>query len=313
MAARELNRPAVESLPAFLAHLSGERRLSLKTVEAYQRDVSGFLGFLTEHQGETLALEALGSLKTTDLRAYMAHRRTGGLSARSLARALSAIRTYFGYLGRHYGLECPALDLVEAPKSIRSKPKPVSEGAAKELLEEATSRDLPEWVEARDAAILMLLYGCGLRISEALGLTGADLPLGDVLRVRGKGEKTRVVPVLPAVRDAVDRYRKLAPFDLDREHALFRGIRGAGLNPRTVQQTVQTLRERLGLPASTTPHALRHAFATHLLANGGDLRSIQELLGHASLSTTQVYADVETRRLLDIHRTAHPRARKRGR
>ncbi len=310
MDAPGLSQPAEASLPVFLAHLAGERRLSARTLDAYQRDITGFLGFLTEHRGETVMLAALAELKPADFRAFMADRRRGRLSARSLARTLSAIRTYFDYLNRRFALTCPALDLVEAPKAIRSKPKPVSESGAQEMLEEAAARDLPDWVEARDVAILSLLYGCGLRISEALGLTGADLPLGEALRIRGKGEKTRLVPLIAPVRDAVNRYITLAPFDLDRDHALFRGVRGGGLNPRQVQKTVQDLRERLGLAPTTTPHALRHAFATHLLAHGADLRSIQELLGHASLSTTQVYTDIESRRLLDIHRQAHPRARR---
>lgn len=254
-------------------------------------------------------LNALFELSTTDFRAFMASRRREGLSARSLARTLSALRTYFDYLHRRHGQTCPALELIEAPKTARSKPRPVSEAGAQDLLEEAGSRALEDWVEARDVAVLSLLYGCGLRISEALGLTGADLPVRERLRIRGKGEKVRVVPVLEPVSQAVERYVRLAPFDLDREHALFRGIRGGALNPRLVQKTVQELRERLGLAPSTTPHALRHAFATHLLAHGADLRSIQELLGHASLSTTQVYTDVESQRLLEIHRRAHPRSR----
>lgn len=310
MASSALDQPAGDSLAHFLAHLSGERRLSIRTLDAYQRDVAGFLAFQAEHGGTRLSLRALGQLKPADFRAFMAARRRDGLSARSLSRALSAIRTYYTYLERRHGLECPALELIEAPKSVRSKPRPVSESGAQDMLEAAQSRDLPDWVEARDRAVLALLYGCGLRISEALGLTGAVLPMGDVLRITGKGGKTRIIPVLDPVREAISRYAGLAPFDLDRTEALFRGVRGGALGPRTVQKTVQDLRERLGLAPTTTPHALRHAFATHLLAHGADLRSIQELLGHASLSTTQVYTDVESRRLLDIHRAAHPRARR---
>ncbi|MBR9824573.1 MAG: tyrosine recombinase XerC [Alphaproteobacteria bacterium] len=310
MDASKLNQPATDCLPLFLAHLAGERRLSARTLEAYQRDISGFLSFLSEHAGRAIALDDLFSLQARDFRAFMASRRREGLSPRSLARSLSAIRTFYDYLNRRFERACPALDLIEAPKTIRSKPKPVSESGARELLEEAASRELPEWVEARDIAVLSLLYGCGLRISEALGLSGADLPLGDSLRILGKGEKMRIVPLLAPVREAVERYVALAPFDLDRDHALFRGTRGGALNPRLVQKTVQELRERLGLGPSTTPHALRHAFATHLLAHGADLRSIQELLGHASLSTTQVYTDVEGQKLLDIHRQAHPRAKR---
>ncbi len=308
---RALARPAAESLDAFLTHLAGERRLSEKTVDAYQRDLAGFLSFISLHQGHSPSLSELGVLTVGDFRAFMADRRRGGLAARSLARALSALRTYFAYLHRRYQLSCPALDLVESPRTARSKPKPVSEAGAREMLEEAAARDLPDWVEARDVAILSLLYGCGLRISEALGLSGADWPFDEVLRIRGKGEKTRIVPVLAPVQEAVERYIQLCPFDLDRDFALFRGVRGGALNPRQVQKTVQDLRDRLGLAPTTTPHALRHAFATHLLAHGADLRSIQELLGHASLSTTQVYTEVESARLLATHRAAHPRARRR--
>ena len=241
----------------------------------------------------------------------MADRRRDGLSPRSLARALSALRTFFAYGRRRWGLENAALTLVESPKVGRSKPKPVSEDAARALLAETAARGGKDWVQARDAAVLLLLYGCGLRISEALGLMGRDHPLSDTLRITGKGSKTRIVPALPAVRDAAARYVELCPFDLEPDQPLFRGVRGGALGARTVQSLMQDLRNRLGLAPSATPHALRHAFATHLLAHGGDLRAIQELLGHASLSTTQVYADVETTRMMSVYDQAHPRARRR--
>jgi integrase/recombinase XerC len=300
---------ASEALQAFLGHLAGERRLSARTLDAYQRDLSGFLEFLAGHEGGAPDLARLGALKATSFRAYMASRRRDGLSARSLARALSAIRTFYGYLDRRWQVSNAALPLIEAPKLPRSKPKPVSEEAARDLLAETGQLDRPDWVEARDCAVIALMYGCGLRVSEALSLTGAEQCPGDSLRITGKGGKTRLVPVIAPVRVALAEYARLAPFDLEPQAPLFRGIRGGPLGARTVQKTVAELRERLGLPATTTPHALRHSFATHLLANGGDLRAIQELLGHASLSTTQIYADVETRRLLDLYDRTHPRGR----
>ena len=309
MDASQRSLGASEALEAFLGHLAGERRLSERTLEAYRRDLSGFIDFLAGHEGCAPDLSILAALKAASFRAYMASRRRDGLSARSLARALSAIRTFYGYLDRRWQVSNAALPLIEAPKLPRSKPKPVSEAGAKELLAEAGQLDRPDWVEARDCAVIALLYGCGLRISEALSLTGAEQRPDDSLRITGKGGKTRLVPVIAPVRDAIAEYARLAPFDLEQSSPLFRGIRGGALGARTVQKTIAELRDRLGLPATTTPHALRHSFATHLLANGGDLRAIQELLGHASLSTTQIYADVETRRLLDLYDRTHPRGR----
>ncbi|WP_323760943.1 tyrosine recombinase XerC [Maricaulis sp.] len=311
MAASDLNTPWPEALATFLDHLSGERRLSPRTLEAYQRDLESFGDFLGEHHGHRPDTEALGNLSSRDFRAYMASRRRDGLSARSLARALSAIRTFFDYAKRRWGVDNPALSLVESPKLSRTAPKPVSESAAKLLLVETGRRGQPDWIAARDNAVLLLLYGCGLRISEALGLPACDLPVGDTLRISGKGNKTRIVPVLPAVAEAISRYATLCPFTLEGDSALFRGVRGGALSARSVQSLMSDLRGRLGLAESATPHALRHAFATHLLAHGGDLRAIQELLGHASLSTTQIYADVESARLLAVYDGTHPRARKR--
>ncbi|MHA6288057.1 tyrosine recombinase XerC [Maricaulis sp. CAU 1757] len=294
---------------AFLDHLAGERRLSPRTVSAYERDLDGFSEFLTDHLGGPVSLARLGGLTVRDFRAWMASRRRAGLAPRSLARELSALRSFFAYARRRWGVENAALGLVESPKLGRAQPKPVSEEAAANLIEEAGRRGRTDWVEARDAAVLLLLYGCGLRISEALGLTGRDRAPGDTLRIRGKGDKTRIVPVLPAVRDAVIRYSELCPFDIEPDAALFRGVRGGALGARAVQAMMEDLRLRLGLPPTATPHSLRHAFATHLLAHGGDLRAIQELLGHASLSTTQIYADVESSRLLSLYDAVHPRAR----
>jgi len=311
MAASDLKTAWAESLSSFLAHLAGERRLSPRTLEAYQRDLDGFGDFLLDHLGAPPDLSDLSALTSRDFRAWMAERRRAGLSPRSLARSLSAVRTFFAYAKRRWGVDNPALSLVESPKLGRSAPKPVSEDAARQLLEETGARGKPDWIAARDEAVLLLLYGCGLRISEALGLSGQDYPFGDSLRIDGKGNKTRIVPVLPAVAEATERYVSLCPHQIDRESALFRGVRGGALGARSVQTLMQDLRSRLGLADTATPHALRPAFATHLLAHGGDLRAIQELLGHASLSTTQIYADVESSRLMAIYDGAHPRARKR--
>jgi len=301
---------AAVALAAFLAFLQDERRASPRTVEAYGRDVGAFLGFLTGHLGEPPTLEAFSRLEPMDLRAYLAHRRRGeqALADRSVARALAAIRSFLRFLERRCGVENARLALVRGPRLKPGLPRPVSEGAAQELIAAAGEEAAEPWIAARDAAVLLLLYGCGLRISEALGLRGAALPMGEGLRVLGKGGKERLVPVLPVVREAVQGYGRLCPFPLDREGALFRGAKGGPLLPRIVQLRVARLRVQLGLPDSATPHALRHAFATHLLSGGADLRAIQELLGHASLSTTQVYAAVEGSALVEAFDRAHPRA-----
>ncbi len=301
---------AGDALALWLDHLADERRASPHTVDAYRRDVSAFLGFLVAHLGAEPTLGDMGSLAPQDLRAYLAHRRNDGLGDRSVMRALAAIRAFFGWMERRRGIENPRLKLVRGPRLRATLPRPVSENGAGAMIAEAgrVDGDDAPWIAARDAAVITLLYAAGLRISEALALTGADRPLPETLRIVGKGDKERIVPVLAAARDAVEQYAALCPFPLDRAGPLFRGTRGAALTARTVQALFESLRRRLGLPESTTPHALRHAFATHLLAHGGDLRAIQELLGHESLSTTQRYADVEAARVIDAYRSAHPRA-----
>lgn len=311
MADEGLGAPAEFALSAWLDHLAGEKRYSEKTLESYGRDVEHFLDFQFAHRGARLSIADLGQLKAADYRAWLANRRRDGVSPRSLARFLSSVRSFYKYLERRWSVDGSALGLVETPKIPRSLPKPVSADAARQMIAETGAREKPDWIAARDEAVLILLYGCGLRISEALGLTVSDLPLGEVIRVTGKGNKTRLVPVLPAVREAMARYVSLCPFDLDENGPAFRAVRGGALGARAVQALAAELRSRLGLPASTTPHALRHSFATHLLAGGGDLRTIQELLGHASLSTTQVYAAVEGEQLARVHAAAHPRARRR--
>ncbi|MGD2132043.1 MAG: tyrosine recombinase XerC [Maricaulaceae bacterium] len=309
MSKSNTNISAEEARFAFLAHLRGERRASPRTCEAYGRDLEAFFSFLEDHLGGAVRLSDLAELYARDFRAYLAKRRSGpdGLSPRSTARALSALRSFFRYAERRWGVKNDELALVQGPKLARTLPRPVSEHAARALLDLAAD-DIAPWIGARDAAVLALLYGAGLRISEALGLVGADAPLSDAVRVRGKGGKERLVPILPAVADAVERYRALCPHPLTDKAALFRGARGGPLGPRAVQARVEDLRARLGLPATATPHALRHAFATHLLAGGADLRTIQELLGHADLSTTQIYADVDADTLLAVYDQAHPRA-----
>lgn len=297
-----------EAVAGWRNHLAAERRLSAHSVAAYGHDIASFLGFLVHYRGAVPGLAMLSALTVQDFRAFLAARRKDGLEAASLARALSALRNLFRYLDRHDLARNDALAVVRGPKRPRRLPRPVAEAAATQLVDEAGQDALEPWVQARDAAVVALLYGCGLRLSEALALTKADLPLGDMLRVTGKGGKVRLVPVLPVVAQAVDHYRRLMPFAQAPKEALFRGVRGGPLGPRQVQKLMTRLRVALGLPASATPHALRHSFASHLLAAGGDLRTIQDLLGHASLSTTQVYTKVDSAQLIGVYEKAHPRA-----
>ena len=305
---------AHEALKLFLQHLRSERRLSNKTVEAYARDISFFIGFLSKHVGKAIHIAELADASTTDFRSYLAARRRGadehspGLSAASLARNISALRTFYCYLHRRWDVDNTSIGLIRGPKPGKRLPRPISPIASKNLLDEVSRSDERAWVAARDTAVLTLLYGAGLRISEALSLQGADIPLGDALNVNGKGGKMRLVPILPVIQEAVARYVKLCPYVLNADQALFRAIRGGPLGPRAIQEKTRYLRAALGLPQTTTPHALRHSFATHLLAGGGDLRTIQELLGHASLSSTQIYTQVDAAGLMAIHAKAHPRA-----
>jgi integrase/recombinase XerC len=298
----------MDLLPAFLAHLRDERRMATKTVEAYGHDLAGFIGFQRGHLGAEPTPKMLAKLRARDIRAYLAARRRDGLSDASIARLLSSIKALYRWLDRAHGLQNAEISYLQGPRRAARLPRPVSVEAAKDMIEEASSDpDRAPWVGARDAAVLSLLYGAGLRISEALSLTGADTPAPERLRIKGKGGKVRLVPLIPAVREAIDAYAGLCPFALTATGALFRGVKGGPLNPRLIQGLVQNLRGLLGLPDTATPHALRHAFATHLLAGGADLRSIQTLLGHASLSTTQVYTGVDATRLRKVHESAHPR------
>jgi len=280
-----------------------------KTTEAYRRDVSGFLGFLSLHLGGDVGKAALGAITTADMRAWMASERQRGIAARSLARELSAVKSFYRWLGDNEQITSAAVSAMRAPKLKPRLPRPVSPVAAKALIDTVELQHETAWIAARDVAIVTLLYGCGLRISEALGLPRSTHPLPDILRITGKGDKTRIVPVLPVVQSAIFDYIRLCPFDVPPDGPLFLGLRGKRLNPRMVQKLLESSRLQLGLPATATPHALRHSFATHLLEAGGDLRTIQELLGHASLSTTQAYTAVNQTHLLEIYEKAHPDGR----
>ena len=301
-------RPAEALKKDWLAALAHERRLSPHTLEAYDRDVAGFLGFMAEHRGGTPSDRMLAKLTPADIRAYITERRNDGLSPRSVRRALSAIRSFYRHLTREGVLENAAPRAVRGPRIGKNLPRPLSEEDASRTLEEAETHDV-EWLGARDVALLTLLYGAGLRISEALSLKRGDAPLGETLMILGKRQKERIVPMLSVVREAIDRYAALVPFAGPRDSALFLSRRGKPMSPREAQGLMQRLRSRLGLSERATPHALRHSFATHLLQNGGDLRTVQELLGHASLSSTQVYTDIDTKHLMDVYTKAHPRAR----
>jgi integrase/recombinase XerC len=302
--------PASALLSQWIAYLRDERRFAANSIEAYEGDVGAFLDFLQDHLGGAPSGKDLAALEPRDLRAYLAHRRQGlaALSDRSISRALAAIRSFYRYLERRHALANPRLKLVRGPKLKRPLPRPVSEAAVDLLIADAQASASAPWIGARDRALITLLYAAGLRISEALALTGADHPLPEMLRVTGKGGKQRLVPMLEAARVALAHYAASCPYALTADMALFRAARGGAMSPRMAQTLMARLRGRLGLPQSATPHALRHAFATHLLANGGDLRAIQDLLGHESLSTTQTYASVETQKILQAYRAAHPRA-----
>ncbi|CAN5142701.1 tyrosine recombinase XerC [soil metagenome] len=291
-------------------HLTSERRLAAKSVEAYARDVQQFLSFLTDHLSGAPKLADLRDLSTTDIRAFMASRRNDGAGSRTLARGIAGIRSLIGFLERDGLVNGAALRAIRPPRAKRTLPKPLPPPAALDVIAVENALDDEPWIAARNAAILALLYGSGLRISEALSLRRSEAPCGanDALRVRGKGNKERIVPVLPAVAAAIAGYLRQCPHAPGHDGPLFVGARGGPLNPRIVQRAMEKLRGALGLPATATPHALRHSFATHLLANGGDLRAIQELLGHASLSTTQMYTAVDTDRLMAVYDKAHPRA-----
>ena len=297
-----------DALARWLDHLTAVRGFSANTRKAYNTDVAGFLGFQALHQGGGQAIAAVIGMSQGDLRAWMAAERGKDVSARSLARKLSAVKGFIGWLAEADASDATTILQARSPKFRRKLPRPLSEEAAAQIIDQVGDQGAADWISARDIAVLTLLYGCGLRISEALGLSGADAPLPEVLRITGKGGKERLVPVLPAAREAVARYAALCPHPLTRSAPLFRGARGGPLNPRLIALVMEKARNQMGLPATATPHALRHSFATHLLSAGGDLRTIQDLLGHASLSTTQAYTAVDAARLMEVYDAAHPRA-----
>jgi integrase/recombinase XerC len=293
----------------WLDALSGERRLSTHTLHAYERDTRQFLFFLTGHLGGPTTLKDIQALRPADFRAFLASRRRDGAGARSLGRNLAGLRSLLRYLEKKGLVNAAGAAAVRSPKQPKSLPKPLSDSQAINVVSDEAQLHEEPWIAARDAAVLTLLYGCGLRISEALDLMPDDIrPGATSLRITGKGNKTRIVPLLAVVITAVEHYRKLCPYQLDPTLPLFRGARGGKLHAGLIQRGMQKLRSAFNLPDSATPHALRHSFATHLLAGGGDLRTIQELLGHASLSTTQVYTGVDASRLLEVYDRAHPRA-----
>ena len=299
---------ARDALQGWLAAERALKGAAENTIAAYTTDVADFLTFMTMHKGETQGLRPLAQIGTGDMRAWMAQTRGRDVGPRSLARKLSAVKSFYRWLSEREGFEPTAVLATRSPKFQRKLPRPLSEDAARDVLDTAPLQSLTPWIAARDRAVVTLLYGCGLRISEALSLTGADAQLGEALRITGKGGKERIVPVLPAARTAVADYARHCPFALEPDTPLFYGARGGRLSPRMVQKTMERVRMQLGLPATATPHAMRHSFATHLLNAGGDLRAIQELLGHASLSTTQAYTGVDNARLWDVYQRAHPKA-----
>ena len=289
--------------------LESERRASRHTADAYGRDLSAFFTFLTDHLGGEASLKDLRGLKPADFRSYLAHRAGTGVARSSIARGMSTLRNFFRFLERSDLVHNPAVKAVKTPRLPQTIPKALDEGEAMAAITTAGEMYDEPWLAARDTALFLMLYGCGLRIGEALALTCGDVPKGDTLRVTGKGRKERIVPMLPVVRDAINAYRRNCPFAPEPAAPLFVGKRGKALNPGVVQRQLRRLRAMLGLAETATPHALRHSFATHLLAKGGDLRTIQELLGHASLSTTQRYTVVDAARLAKVYEAAHPRAK----
>lgn len=305
----EISPGARDAVAAWANHLRALDGAAPRTVTAYLADATAFLAFQAGHLGGPMGVAEIARLGSADMRAWMAAERLRGASARSVSRRLSAVKSFTRWLAEREAFDPTAILATRAPRFRRPLPRPLREDAARDLIETVGRQRGTPWIAARDVAVLTILYGCGLRISEGLGLTGADSPLPDMLRVRGKGGRDRLVPVLPVARDAVARYVLACPFTLDAAGPLFRGARGGALDPGAIAGVVARARMQLGLPASATPHALRHSFATHLLEAGGDLRAIQELLGHASLSTTQAYTAVDAVHLMESYARAHPHAR----
>ncbi|MGB0658866.1 MAG: tyrosine recombinase XerC [Mangrovicoccus sp.] len=302
--------PATADLmEAWLIHLSALEGAAETTITAYRGDLLAYLRFMAEHLEPGAVPVALRAVSLSDIRAWMAHMRGRGLSARSLARELSAVKSFYAWWSERDGFDATPVLTARSPRFTRKLPRPLDEDAARAVLDQVELRASEGWIGARDAAVVTLLYGCGLRISEALGLKGGDAPLADSLRILGKGGKERLVPVLPVAARAVETYRQLCPHPIIGHGPLFLGARGKALSASVVQKTMRDVRMQLGLPSTATPHAMRHSFATHLLVRGADLRSIQELLGHARLSTTEAYTALDASQLMNVYTKAHPRAR----
>ena len=282
---------------------------SSNTLLAYKRDLIDFFSFLTLYTGCKIGVSQLEAVDQASMRSWMAENRRSGKTSRSIARQLSSVKSFYKWFAKRRGIDPTMVLITKAPKFQKKLPRALSQEAAKEISSSADLSENKPWIIARDTAVLLLLYGCGLRISEALSLKYREMPLTDTLKIKGKGEKFRVVPVLQIARDAVENYLELLPFTLNSNDNIFRGVRGGSLNPRSIQLVMKLIREKLGIAANATPHSLRHSFATHLLTSGADLRSIQELLGHASLSTTQIYTSMDSSHLMDVYTRTHPKAK----
>ncbi len=305
----EISPGARDAVSAWIDHMRALDGAAGNTLKAYRADVAGFLAFMAGHRGGPMGLAEVARIGTSDMRAWLAAERMRGTGGRSAARRLSAVKAFVRWLSEREGFDPTAILSTRAPRFRRPLPRPLPEAAARDVIDAIGTQHPVPWIAARDAAVVTLLYGCGLRISEGLALDGSHAPLPDMLTIAGKGGRERIVPVLPAAREAVDRYVAACPFDLEPAGPLFRGARGGRLGGGIVARVMATARMGLGLPSSATPHAMRHSFATHLLEAGGDLRAIQELLGHASLSTTQAYTAVDAVHLMRSYEAAHPHAR----
>ena len=302
------DRQVLDLFKSWQDWLFNERRLSGNTRTAYLSDVESFFCFLSKHIGSNISMVNLQKLSITDFRSFLAHRKRSGLSNTSMARNVSSIRSFFYFLNKFDHLKNEAINLLTSPKIPQAIPKALDKDEALSLLETSSKTAMPPWVKSRDKAIFALMYGCGLRIGELIALDGSDIPLSDAIILNGKGNKQRLVPVIPIIRHSVAEYISLCPFTISKNGPAFFGVRGNRLNPGVVQRSMRAIRGSLGLPNTATPHSLRHSFGTHLLMNGGDLRSIQELLGHSSLSTTQRYTAIDTNYLKEVHQKFHPRA-----
>jgi integrase/recombinase XerC len=281
---------------------------SSNTLVAYRRDVLDFLSFLTIHSGNKNGASQLDSIDQVSMRSWIAENRRSGKTSRSIARQLSSVKSFYKWFAKRRGIDPTMVLITKAPKFQKKLPRALSKEAAKEISQSIDLTDNEPWVIARDTAVILLLYGCGLRISEALSLKYSEMPLTDTLKIQGKGDKFRIIPILQIAREAVENYLNTLPFTLNGNDNIFRGVRGGSLNPRSIQLVMKLIREKLGIASNATPHSLRHSFATHLLTSGADLRSIQELLGHSSLSTTQIYTSVDSSRLMDVYSKTHPKA-----